>query len=77
MDEQFGDQGLISKRAWKLNYPLVDLGTNFNFVGSMINRAGGVRHVTEPVNVFHLTSFLPWKQRMYEAQELDQIWEAR
>jgi hypothetical protein len=72
-DAWYGDQGLIAKRAFELQIDLADLGVDFNFVGSMIHRAGGPDFAPTSTRIFHLTSFLTVEQRVQHSETLDRI----
>jgi hypothetical protein len=65
----FPTQGYLSHRAEELNYPLYELGIEFNCPGSVIKRLPSIED--SPAYLFHLTSALSPRERMEFALRID------
>jgi len=68
-DTVFPTQGYLSHRAEELNYPLYELGIEFNCPGSVIKRMPRVEDST--AYLFHLTSALSPRERLETALRID------
>lgn len=68
-DRVFPTQGYLSHRAEELNYPLYELGIEFNCPGSVIKRLPRIEDST--AYLFHLTSALSPRERIEFALRID------
>ena len=70
-DTVFGDQGYLAHAADIYQFPIFELGIEYNLVGSMIRNKGLTQNTMNHNYVFHLTSSLNGRERYDYAKRLD------
>jgi hypothetical protein len=71
-DRTFPTQGYLSHCSEVNQYSLVDLGPEYNRIGSEIARSGNIGKILDSTYVFHLTSAVA-RNRMWYAAEIDRL----